>query len=181
MRWNHKHTNANTQIQKYTNTQIQSVSVPHVLNLSFQLQFAKLHSNRMFTSASYYEKQCLYLRIFVIFYYCIIVFVFVFKCIVMHNGLSCQCVSVVPAGGAIFGEAVRRHKPAPCNQLYFYFLYFVLWFIYLVNACVRCTLYLFDYLLCFFYLQAVCICIHSKSEKVSGTAFSVEKNCRKSA
>ena len=42
-----------------------------------------------------------------------------------HNGLSCQCVSVVPAGGAIFGEAVRRHKPAPCNQLYFYFLYFV--------------------------------------------------------
>ena len=109
----------------------------------------------------------------------LIVFVFIF--IVMHNGLSCQCVSVVPAGSATFGEAVRRHKPAPCNQLYFYFLYFVLWFIYLVNACVRCTLYLFDYLLCFFYLQAVCICIHSKSEKVSGTAFSVEKNCRKSA
>ena len=43
----YKHTNANTQIQRYTNTQIKSVSVPHVLNLSSQLQFAKLHSNRM--------------------------------------------------------------------------------------------------------------------------------------
>ena len=68
----------------------------------------------------------------------LIVFVFIF--IVMHNGLSCQCVSVVPAGGAIFGEAVRRHKPAPCNQLYFYFLYFVFvcWFF--------CIVYSFDVL-----------------------------------
>ena len=66
----------------------------------------------------------------------LIVFVFIF--IVMHNGLSCQCVSVVAAGGAIFGEAVRRHKPAPCNQLYFYFLYFVFvcWFF--------CIVYSFD-------------------------------------
>ena len=174
MRWNHKHTNANTQIQRYTNTQIKSVSVPHVLNLSSQLQFAKLHSNRMLCRRHIMRSNvCIWELL------SLIVFVFIF--IVMHNGLSCQCVSVVPAGGAVFGEAVRRHKPAPCNQLYFYFLYFVLWFIYLVNACVRCTLYLFDYLLCFFYLQAVCICIHSKSEKVSGTAFSVEKNCWKSA
>ncbi len=70
----------------------------------------------------------------------LIVFVFVIVFIVMHNGLSCQCVSVVPAGGAIFGEAVRRHKPAPCNQLYFYFLYFVFvcWFF--------CIVYSFDVL-----------------------------------
>ena len=125
MRWNHKHTNANTQIQRYTNTQIKSVSVPHVLNLSSQLQFAKLHSNRMLCRRHIMRSNvCIWELL------SLIVFVFVIVFIVMHNGLSCQCVSVVPAGGAIFGEAVRRHKPAPCNQLYFYFLYFVFvcWF-----------------------------------------------------
>ena len=131
MRWNHKHTNANTQIQRYTNTQIKSVSVPHVLNLSSQLQFAKLHSNRMLCRRHIMRSNvCIWELLSLIVFVFVIVFVFALKCIVMHNGLSCQCVSVVPAGGAIFGEAVRRHKPAPCNQLYFYFLYFVFvcWF-----------------------------------------------------
>ena len=61
----------------------------------------------------------------------------------MHNGLSCQCVSVVAAGGAIFGEAVRRHKPAPCNQLYFYFLYFVFvcWFFFVLCIHLTCSVY----------------------------------------
>ena len=116
MRWNHKHTNANTQIQRYTNTQIKSVSVPHVLNLSSQLQFAKLHSNRMFTSASYYEKQCLYLRI--IISHCICIYIYC-------NAQWAQLPVCVSCGGR------RRHiwrsceAPQACTLQPAVFLFFV--------------------------------------------------------
>ena len=76
-------------------------------------------------------------------------------------------------------EAPQACTLQPAVFLFFAFCILYFGFFYLVNACVRCTLYLFDYLLCFFYLQAVCICIHSKSEKVCGTTFFSKKNLRK--